>query len=70
MHLHFVSHQNNKTMNKYKVEITETLKKTDDEEAESAAAARQIVKDRYHDAEDDYILTDADYYDTEFEVLL
>ena len=57
-------------MNKYKVEITETLKKIVEVEAESAPAARQIVKDRYHDTEDDYILTDANYYDTEFEVLL
>ena len=57
-------------MNKYKVEITETLKKIVEVEAESAQAARQIVKDRYHDTEDDYILTDANYYDTEFEVLL
>ena len=57
-------------MNKYKVEITETLKKIVEVEAESAAAARQLVKDRYHEAEDDYILTDANYYDTEFEVLL
>ena len=57
-------------MKKYKVEITETLKKIVEVEAESVAAARQIVKDRYHEAEDDYILTDANYYDTEFEVLL
>ena len=57
-------------MNKYKVEITETLKKIVEVEAESAAAARQIVNDRYHDTEDEYILTDANYYDTEFEVLL
>ena len=57
-------------MKKYKVEITGTLKKIVEVEAESAAAARQIVKDRYHEAEDDYILTDANYYDTEFEVLL
>ena len=55
---------------KYKVEITETLKKIVEVEAESAAAARQIVKDRYHGTEDEYILTDANYYDTEFEVLL
>ena len=54
---------------KYKVEITETLKKIVEVDAESAAAAKQIVKDRYHDAEDDYILTDANYYDTEFKVL-
>ena len=70
MHLPYVSHLNNKTMKKYKVEITETLKKIVEVEAESAQAARQIVKDRYHDTEDDYILTDANYYDTEFEVLL
>lgn len=57
-------------MKKYKVEITETLKKIVEVKAESAAAARQIVTDRYHDTEDDYILTDANYYDTEFEVLL
>ena len=55
---------------KYKVEITETLKKIVEVDAESAQAARQIVNDRYHNAEDDYILTDANYYDTEFEVLL
>lgn len=55
---------------KYKVEITETLKKIVEVEAENAAAARQIVMDRYHEAEDDYILTDANYYDTEFEILL
>ena len=57
-------------MNKYKVEITETLKKIVEVEAESTAAARQIVKDRYYDMEDEYILTDSDYYNTEFEVLL
>ena len=55
---------------KYKVEITETLKKIVEVDAESAAAARKIVKDRYHNAEDEYILTDANYYDTEFEILL
>ena len=56
-------------MKKYKIEITETLKKIVEVEAESAAAARQIVKDRYYDMEDEYILTDSDYYNTEFEVL-
>ena len=55
---------------KYKVEITETLKKIVEVDAESATAAKQIVNDRYHDTEDEYILTDANYYDTEFEVLL
>ena len=55
---------------KYKVEITETLKKIVEVDAESAKEAKQIVMDRYHEAEDDYILTDANYYDTEFEVLL
>ena len=55
---------------KYKVEITETHKKIVEVDAESAAAAKQIANDRYHDTEDDYILTDAHYYDTEFEVLL
>ena len=55
---------------KYKVEITETLKKIVEVDAESAAVARKIVKNRYHNAEDNYILTDANYYDTEFEVLL
>ena len=55
---------------KYKVEITETHKKIVEVDAESAAAARKIVKDRYHNAEDEYILTDANYYETEFEVLL
>ena len=56
-------------MKKYKVEITETLKKIVEVDAESAKEAKQIVNDRYHDAEDEYILTDANYYDTEFEVL-
>ena len=55
---------------KYKVEITETLKKIVEVDAESAAAAKQIVNDRYHTADDEYILTDANYYDTEFDVLL
>ena len=55
---------------KYKVEITETLKKIVEVDAGCAADAKQIVKDRYHNAEDDYILTDANYYDTEFDVLL
>ena len=55
---------------KYKVEITETLKKIVEVEAKSAAVAKLIVNDRYHNMEDDYILTDANYYDTEFEVLL
>ena len=54
---------------KYKVEITETLKKIVEVDAESAAAAKQIVNDRYRNAEDDYILTGANYYDTEFEIL-
>ena len=54
---------------KYKVEITETLKKIVEVDAENALSARKIVKDRYHNMEDDYILTDANYYDTEFEVL-
>ena len=58
-------------MKKYKVEITETLKKIVEVEAESAAAARQIVEDNYdiNDMEDEYILTDANYYGTEFKVL-
>ena len=55
---------------KYKVEITETLKKIVEVDAESAAAARQIIKDKYYDMEDEYILTDENYYSTEFEVLL
>ena len=55
---------------KYKVKIIETLKKIIEVDAESAAAAKQIVNDRYRNAEDEYILTDANYYDTEFEVLL
>ena len=53
---------------KYKVEITETLKKIVEVDAESAADARQIVNDRYHDTEDEYILTDANYIETEFEI--
>ena len=57
-------------MKKYKVEITETLKKIVEVDAESAKKSKQTVNDRYHDAEDEYILTDANYYDTEFEVLL
>ena len=44
---------------KYKVEITETLKKIVEVDAESAAAARRIVNDRYHNDEEEYILTDA-----------
>ena len=57
-------------MKKYKVEITETLKKIVEVDAECAADAKQIVNNRYSNAEDDYILTDANYYDKEFKVLL
>ena len=57
-------------MKKYKVEITDTLKKIVEVDAECAADAKQIVNNRYRNAEDDYILTDANYYDTEFKVLL
>ena len=38
---------------KYKVEITETLKKIVEVDAERAAAAKQKVKDRYHDGKDE-----------------
>lgn len=53
---------------KYKIEIIETLKKIVEVEAETPQEARKIVRKRYYDAEDDYVLTDANYIETEFEI--
>ena len=55
---------------KYKVEITETLKKVVEVEAESAEMAKEIAKENYYNAEEDYILTDNNHVDTDFWVQL
>lgn len=54
---------------KYKVEITETLKKVVEVEAENPTEAKQIAKENYKNADEDYVLTDNDYELTEFNVL-
>lgn len=54
---------------KYKVEITETLRKVVEVEAFDAIEARQIAEENYKNADEDYILTDNDYELTEFNVL-
>ena len=54
---------------KYKVEITETLKKVVEVEAFNAIKAKQIAKEKYKNADEDYVLTDNDYELTEFDVL-
>ena len=54
---------------KYLVEITETLQKEVEVEAETEQAALEIVKRNYFNAEDDYILTDVNHTDTEFHIL-
>ena len=43
-------------MKKYKVEITETLKKIVEVEAESEKKARDIAESKYLNGEDGYIL--------------
>lgn len=55
---------------KYLVEITETLQKEVEVEAETEQAALEIAKKNYFNAEDDYVLTDANYIETEFEILI
>lgn len=54
---------------KYLVEITETLKKEVEVEAETEQAALEIAKKNYFNAEDDYVLTAVNYTDTEFHIL-
>lgn len=54
---------------KYKVEITETLKKVVEVEAFDPIEAKQIAKENYKNADEDYVLTDNDYELTEFNVL-
>ena len=57
-------------MKKYKVEITETLKKIVEVDAECAADAKMIASINYMEAKEGYILDSADYIEqTEFKVL-
>lgn len=56
---------------KYKVEITETLKKVVEVEAESAEMAKEIAMENYFKAAEGYILDSADYCEqTDFWVQL
>lgn len=57
-------------MKKYKVEITETLKKVVEVEAENAKMAKEIAERNYYEAKEDYILTDNDHEQTDFWVQL
>lgn len=54
-------------MNKYKVEITETLVRVVEVEAENKLEAFAKVKDDYDDEK--IVLTADDYQETKFEVL-
>ena len=57
-------------MKKYKVEITETLKKIVEVDAENETDANMIASINYMEAKDGYILDSADYIEqTEFKVL-
>jgi len=51
---------------KYSVEITETLTKTIEVEADTIATAKEIVKQRYCDEE--IILTADDFFEINFSV--
>lgn len=55
---------------KYKVEITETLKKVVEVEAFDAIEAKQIAEENYYNADEDYILTDSNHEHTDFWVQL
>lgn len=56
---------------KYKVEITETLKKVVEVEAENPTEAKEIAKENYYNAAEGYILDSADYCEqTDFWVRL
>jgi hypothetical protein len=53
-------------MNTYKIEITETLQKIVDIEAKNDEEAYNIVREKYKNEE--LILTDKDFVDTEIKV--
>lgn len=57
-------------MKKFKIEITETLKKVVEVEAENPTEAKEIAKENYYNTAEDYILTDNDYEQTDFWVQL
>ena len=51
-------------MNKFKLEITETLQKVVEIEAEDINKALQILKQHYYDEE--YVLDETNYISTDF----
>lgn len=55
---------------KYKVEITETLKKVVEVEAENPTEAKDIAEERYYNSDEDYILTYNNHEQTDFWVQL
>lgn len=57
-------------MKKFKIEITEALKKVVEVEAENPTEAKEIAKENYYNAAEDYILTDNDHEQTDFWVQL
>lgn len=54
---------------KYKVEITETLRKVVEIEAESAKDAINVTSEHYHNAEEDFILYPEYLESTDFNVI-
>lgn len=53
-------------MTKYKIEVTEVLKRTIEMEADNEATAIEMVKRMYHNC--DFVLDSSDYIETEFDV--
>ena len=53
-------------MTKYKIEVTEVLKRTIEMEADNEATAIEMVKKMYHNC--DFVLDSSDYIETEFDV--
>ena len=53
-------------MTKYKIEVTEILRRTIEMEADNEATAIEMVKRMYHNC--DFVLYSSDYIETEFDV--
>lgn len=52
-------------MTKYKIEVTEILRRTIEMEADNKAAAIEMVKKMYHNC--DFVLDSSDYIETVFD---
>ena len=53
-------------MTKYKIEVTEILRRTIEMEADNEATAIEMVKRMYHNC--DFVLDSSDYIETVFDV--